>query len=58
MAKRREIRKPLCGKKSTDNKYFDVADREEVEEKVAGTGMCTANDTPCLPNINPNNVDL
>lgn len=48
----REIRKPLCRKKSADNKYFDVADKkEEVEEKVARTGMCTASDTPCLPNI-------
>lgn len=32
--------------------------KEEAEEKVAGTGMCTASDTPCLPSINPNNVDL
>lgn len=56
----REIRKPLCRKKGADNKYFDDVDREreEVEGKVARTGMHRANDIPCLPNIKPNNVDL
>jgi len=43
----REIRKPLCRKKSADNKYFDVADRERKRLKRKLLGQeCTQQRTP------------
>lgn len=56
----REITKPLCRKKSTDNKYFDVADRERkgLKRKLLGQERIQQMAPPYLPNIKYHNVDL
>lgn len=47
----REIRKPLCRKKSTDNKYFDGTDRERKRLKRKLLGQECAQ--PVTPPVSP-----